>query len=109
MLLFAGRIVAFVGLLLLLSFFTNPAAAWWRVELFEGTQCGADGQTRWGEGGGCISQGGNSWEVEVEDPGADGCWFSSWSGVDCRGSSTPPFQNSGCQRVPFGSIKVDCD
>jgi hypothetical protein len=96
-----GHIIAFLGPLL---FFANPARASWKIETFEGSKCGANGQTKSGNGDSYISQGGNSWAVN--DASAAGCWFASWSGINCRGSAAGPFQSRGGYQVPFGWTKM---
>jgi hypothetical protein len=88
-----GDIIAHLGLL-----YISGLAATWTVEAFDGDQCnGSWVGKQWTESA-CISQGGNSWEIV----GAQGCLFSSWSENNCRGSSTQPNENEGCQQVPFG-------
>jgi hypothetical protein len=95
------RVIALVGLL----YFSSLAAAW-IVDISEGNQCNWGVQGIWGTLSQCIRLGGNSWAVADYDNG--GCWFSSWSGNNCRGSSTQLTQNNQCQQFPFGSIKVEC-
>jgi hypothetical protein len=101
--------------LLTLLYFSSPAIAGdWILYRYLDDQCQddylptlSDNPNAWAEEGYqsvCIANGGNSWGISLNG----GCTFKSWSGGDCRGSSTPPATSAGCRSVPFGSISVDC-
>jgi hypothetical protein len=93
---------------------SRVAAATWIMYVYADDQCKDDyfptlsnTPNAWGETGDwstCIQQGGNSWGVSTNG----GCQFRSWSGDDCRGSSTDPYTSVACQSFPFGSISVEC-
>jgi hypothetical protein len=82
----------------------SSLATAWNIEVFEGEQCSGKASPYYDTGPACITHGGKGWAVED----VDGCIFTSWSGNDCRGSSTLPAKEEECENVLFGSIKVEC-
>jgi hypothetical protein len=99
--LLTAHITAFFGLLHLLTL-----ANAWTIGMFGGSKCDGSWKGKNGADTTCLTQGGNSWKIYQNQ---EGCDFQSWSGDDCRGSSTGQYQDEKCRQVPFGSISVDCN
>jgi hypothetical protein len=87
----------------LFFFFSVPPAAW-SVYLFQEVNTKGATVEYSSSGSRCIRAGGNA--SYHQDTGK---WDArSFSGTDCRGSSTRLSQKTVCYRVPFGSVSVEC-